>query len=209
MGCKTLGNLLDKGKLKVTQFKRLDSTKCFINFKDQELTELNGPNFIFLKTLLRTVLSSNCSAQTLHHLHVPISLMIYLFSGSFSGERKTLAKAISSMDMVLLIKEQLFRSTPVSIALQNDKLKIIIMPKRHIMRSIFWFYIEFGKLCPKSLLELNDHSIHLTVWASWSMGSSNTRIPSVSSFLHLEKEGMGLLARWQGRHMFGFLAHGR
>lgn len=137
MGCKTLGNLLDKGKLKVTQFKRLGSTKCFINFKDQELTELNDPNFMFLKTLLRTILSSNCSAQIRHHLQVPISLVIYLFSGSFSGERKTLAKAISLMDMALLIKEQLFRSTPVSTALQNDVIKIIIMPKRYVMRSIF------------------------------------------------------------------------
>lgn len=108
-----------------------------------------------------------------------------LFSGSFSGERKILAKAISSMDRVLLIKEQLFRSTRVSTVLQNDKLKIIIMPKRHIMRSIFWSYTEFGKLCPKSLLELNDHSIHLTVWTSWSMVLSNVRIPSVSSFLQL------------------------
>lgn len=66
-----------------------------------------------------------------------------LFSGSFSGESKTLAKAISSMNVVLLIKEQPFRSTPVSTVLQNDELKVIIMPKRHIMQSIFWSYTDW------------------------------------------------------------------
>lgn len=75
-------------------------------------------------------------------LQVPISLVIYLVD-LFSGESKTLAKAISSMNVILLIKEQPFRSTPVSTVLQNDELKVIIMPKRHIMWSILWSYTDW------------------------------------------------------------------